>query len=144
MKFCGTQELNAFGNQHERLSSFCMVLLSVPEIKCMLSTLISLGIFFRYSPKRQRQLEESIIQYNQVLKEQSKKEIHKTKIKTMCQTRWVEKHTSMEDLNMLYPALIQCLDFIVNNKHNWVGKTIGKQMDTYPTLCLHLLLQHLK
>ena len=25
---------------------------------------------------------------------------------------------------MLYPALIQCLDFIVNNKHTWVGKTI--------------------
>ena len=90
----------------------------------MLSTLTSLGIFFRYSPKRQRQLEESISQYNKVLKEQGKKEIHKTKIKTMCQTRWVEKHTSMEDLNMMYPALIQCLDFIVNNKHTWIGKTI--------------------
>ena len=25
---------------------------------------------------------------------------------------------------MLYPALIQCRGFIVNNKHTWVGKTI--------------------
>ena len=97
----------------------------VPEIKCMLSTLTSLSIFFKYSPKLQWQLEESIIQFSQVLKEQGKKEIHKTKLKTMCQTRWVEKHTLMEDLNVLYPALVQCLEFIVNNnQHTRDGNAI--------------------
>ena len=83
----------------------------------------------------------NIIQLNQVQKEQGKKEIHKIKLTTMCQIRWVEKHTSMEDLNVLYPALIQCQDFIVNNNQHIPGmeRLLWKQMDSYPTLCLHLL-----
>ena len=65
------------------------------------------------------------MQFSQVLKEEGKKEVHKIKLKTMCQTRWVENHTLMEDLNMLYPALVQCLEFIVNNnQHTWDGKAI--------------------
>ena len=48
----------------------------IPEIKCMLSMFTFLCIFFKYSPKRQWQLEESIMQLNQVLKEQGKNEIH--------------------------------------------------------------------
>ena len=84
-----------------------------------------MAFFFKYSPKRQRYLEESITEYNTELRELGRKEIHKSKIKTMCQTRWVEKHTSMEDLDVLYSAFIQCFDLIVsNNDHIWDGKTI--------------------
>lgn len=89
----------------------------------MLSTLSCLGLFFKNSPKRQNCLERSIAEYNNTLKQEGKKEINKTKIKTMCQTRWVERHTSMEDLDILYPAVVHCLDLIANNTENiWDGK----------------------
>ena len=67
----------------------------VNEIQIMLSTLTSVGIFFKYSPKRQR-LEKSINEYNESLDPaESTTPITKTKLKIMCQTRWVERHTSM-------------------------------------------------
>ena len=74
---CASHELNLALSKTAR----------VAEISCMLSTLTSIGLFFKYSPKRQRYLEESITEYNKELKELGRKEIHKTKIKTMCQTR---------------------------------------------------------
>ena len=51
--------------------------------------------------------------------------IHKNKLKTMCQTRWVERHTSMKDFDTMYCPLIECLDAIANNDGgHWGAKTI--------------------
>ncbi len=30
----------------------------------------------------------------------------KTKVKTMCQTRWVERHTSLQDFNSMYYCIV--------------------------------------
>ena len=92
----------------------------------MLSALTSLGLFFKYSPKRQRLLEKSIDTYNDSQASTGgTSPIKKTKLKTMCQTRWVEKHTSMQDFDCMYPAICECLDEIAKNINMvWDGKTI--------------------
>ena len=50
-----------------------------------------LGIFFKYSPRCQRKLEQSI---TEIATESIKK-----KIKPLCETRWVERHTAFTDLS---------------------------------------------
>lgn len=96
----------------------------VNEIQVMLSTLTSVGLFFKYSPKRQRKFEQSIDTYNESLVSGGRA-ITKTKLKTMCQTRWIERHTSMQDFDSMYPPLLTCFDEIANNTEGiWDGKTI--------------------
>ena len=52
-----------------------------------------LGIFFKYSPKRQRKLEQSI---TEIATESLKK-----KVKPLCETRWVEKHTTFSSKQVI-------------------------------------------
>ncbi len=59
----------------------------ISEVRVMLGTLLSVGLFFKYSPKRQRQLEKSIEMVNESAGGSVK--VTKTKVKTMCQTRIV-------------------------------------------------------
>ena len=73
----------------------------------MFSTLTSVGFFFKYSPKRQRMLEKCIDTYNKSL-DSVYGAVTKTKLKTMCQTRWVEHHTSMQDFDSMYSPLLIC------------------------------------
>ena len=80
----------------------------VPQVFNMVSTMQVLGIFFKYSPKRQRKLEEAIA-------EADKEGCLKKKIKPLCKTRWVEKHTAFDDLNQLYNQLLHCLESIQSN-----------------------------
>ena len=43
----------------------------------------------------------------------------------MCQTRWVEKHTSLQDFDSMYSALCMCLDEIAKNTDMvWDGNTV--------------------
>lgn len=65
--------------------------------------------FFKYSPKRQRQLEKSSDQYNTTLKDagEARLAISKTKLRT------VPRHSSMEDFDNMYTALCMCLEDIV-------------------------------
>ena len=80
----------------------------VPEVFNMVCLLQSLGRFFASSSKRQR-LFEKIIQekvdqtiFNKI----------KEKIKPLCETRWVERHTAFKDLDVLYLCIISCLEII--------------------------------
>ena len=61
------------------------------------------GIFFKYSPKRQRKLEQSI---TEIAAESLKK-----KFKPLRETRWVERHTAFTNLsqfmNQFYIVLSQ-------------------------------------
>ena len=84
--------------------------------------------FFKYSPKQQRQLEKSINEYNESLDPADGiSPIKKTKLKTMCQTRWVERHTSMQDFDCMYSALYVCLHDIARNTDMvWDGSTISE------------------
>ena len=109
---CSSHDLNL------ALSHNC----SVPEIHCMLSAIKSVGIFFKFSPKRSRELEDTIAKFNEnyVLK------IKKSKVKVLCETRWVERHTSLEDFNIMYPALLECFQGIADKSvdRDWDSKTV--------------------
>ena len=59
----------------------------VPDVHNMVSTMPSLGLFFKYSAKRQRILEATIAQMH------SNNEETKEKVKPLCETRWVEFKT---------------------------------------------------
>uniref|UniRef100_A0A3Q2QG90 TTF-type domain-containing protein n=1 Tax=Fundulus heteroclitus TaxID=8078 RepID=A0A3Q2QG90_FUNHE len=49
----------------------------------------------------------------------------KKKIKLMCETRWVDRHTSLEDFHNLYEALLHCLNVISENADSvWDAKAI--------------------
>lgn len=76
---------------------------SVAEIECMLSTITEVGIFFKYSPKRQRYLEKQIEHYNS---QKSGHPIPIKKVRLLCETRWVERHTSLFDFHVLYKPLL--------------------------------------
>ena len=45
---------------------------------------------------------------------ENKPVISKTKFKLLCETRWVERHTAMEDFHHLYEPLVLCLSQISN------------------------------
>ena len=99
---------------------------NIKEIQLMLNALTSVGLFFKYSPKCQRQLEKSIDEYNTTLKDadETRLAVKKTKLKTMCQTRWVERHSSMEDFDDMYTACLE--DIASNNDSTWDGKTVSE------------------
>ncbi|XP_035989381.1 zinc finger MYM-type protein 1-like isoform X2 [Fundulus heteroclitus] len=98
---------------------------SVLDIKCMLSTVASVGIFFKYSPKRQQQFESSVSEINQERLAAGQELLAKKKLKLMCETRWVERHTSLEDIHSLYEALLHCLNVISENADSvWDAKAV--------------------
>ena len=69
---------------------------NVKEIHLMLDALKQLGLFFKYSPKRSRRLEVSVDEVNQ--KRCKSDQISKTKLSMFCETRWVEKHTTIHNV----------------------------------------------
>ena len=70
-------------------------------------TMQMLDIFFKYFPKRQRKLEQFI---TKIATESLKK-----KVKPLCETRWVEKHTVFTDLSQLCKSIVLCLKAILLN-----------------------------
>ena len=64
----------------------------------MVSTMQMLGIFFKYSSKRERKVEQSI---TEIATESLKK-----KFTRLCEKRWVERHTSFTDLSQLYESIL--------------------------------------
>lgn len=50
-------------------------------------------------------------QFNQTVGKEN--QINRHKVKTLCETRWVEKHTVFEDVHMTYSLIIQCLDNVI-------------------------------
>ena len=81
------------------------------QVMNMVSAIQMLGIFFKYSPKRQQKLEQSI---TEIATESLKKNV-----KPLCETLWVEKHTAFTDLSQLYELILNCLEAIsLNNDLN--------------------------
>ncbi|XP_071123548.1 52 kDa repressor of the inhibitor of the protein kinase-like [Mytilus edulis] len=87
----------------------------------MLDALKQLGIFFRYSPKRCRRLEKCITDVNNTREEDSK--IKSAKFKIFCETRWVEKFTTIQVFNAMYQPIIDCLSAI-GTERGWDTKAI--------------------
>jgi hypothetical protein len=103
----------------------------IPVILNMMENLRFLGRFFEY-PKRSRALEVQLEAWNATISQQDV--ITKTRMKTMCQTRWVEKHTSMEDLHMMYPPVLRTLQEICKNAKDWENKAVAEAKGLCDTL----------
>ena len=90
----------------------------------MLDSLKQLGIFFKYSPKRSRRLEQAIKDFNS--HESPTTQIKKTKfgLFLFCETRWAEKHTILLDFDLLYKPSLSCLDAIGSHEPNWDDKKV--------------------
>ncbi|XP_071821470.1 52 kDa repressor of the inhibitor of the protein kinase-like [Apostichopus japonicus] len=113
---CSSHSLNL------ALSKAC----SVTEITLMLSAIKSTGLFFEGSPKRSRQLEKAISELNGRRREQGGgDQIPLQKLKLLCATRWVERHTALEDFIVLYEPVLDCLDMIRGQRdQTWSSKAI--------------------
>ena len=100
---------------------------SVSEVGAMVSNLKALGVFFKYSPKRQRAVEDAVVTINEQRHANNEALIAPTKFKMLCDTRWVERHTAFETFHELYEALLYCLDDIGRNgERNWDAESISK------------------
>ena len=91
----------------------------------MLDSLKQLVLFFKYSPKRCRRLEASVDEFN--MDKEEAEVITKKKFSLFCETRWVEKHNTLQDFNRMYEPLINCLEAIsVVERNSQHGNTCAK------------------
>ncbi len=80
---------------------------SISEIRNTIDAADSVYRFFAFSPKRQLCLEKWV---EQVLEGERRK-----KIKSVCKTRWVERHQAFEVFLDLYHPLVCCLEEMKNS-----------------------------
>ena len=87
----------------------------------MIENLKALGVLFDW-PKRSRWFENvgADINQNRPLDQKIKKE----KIKPLCETRWIERHTSIENFSQLYEPICITLKDIAANHQSWDAKSM--------------------
>ncbi|VDI45245.1 Hypothetical predicted protein, partial [Mytilus galloprovincialis] len=100
--YCMNHDLNL------AVSKLCQL----SEMMIILENTKQLGIFFKYSPKRQHYLEESFDAVNISRKENKEELLKRYKLKTLCETRWVKRHTTLEHWYHIYEAVVHCLTTI--------------------------------
>ncbi|XP_052804678.1 52 kDa repressor of the inhibitor of the protein kinase-like [Mya arenaria] len=88
----------------------------------MLDTLTQLGLFFKYSPKRSRRLEEAVTKANST--RPKSEQISKSKFHVFCETRWVEKQTTLRDFSSMYEPIVECLEAIGQLESGWDTKAV--------------------
>ena len=81
----------------------------------MLNVTKFVGILFKYYPKKRVLLEECVESFNRGAVENVIKTISLRKVKLLCNTRWVERHTSIFDFCTLFGVTTYCLE-IINTK----------------------------
>lgn len=87
----------------------------IMEFKVLIENTKALGIFFKYSPKRQHALREIL-----------PNEMKVKKVKMLCETRWVERHNTFIELKMLYPHIIRVLEMMLSPGSGYDGKTAAE------------------
>ena len=112
-QYCSSHDLNL------ALCKSC----KLKEVHNMLDALKQLGIFFKYSPKRTRRLESAVDEVNAVTPKED--HINTTKFRVFCETRWVEKHTTLNDFDVMYEPLLVCLEAIGSLETDWDSKSSG-------------------
>ena len=50
--------------------------------------------------------------------------IKKSKFNLFCMTRWIEKHTCLDDFGEMYEALLMCLEVISSLEAGWDAKAV--------------------
>ena len=78
-------------------------------------TIKSVGLFCHFPPKRQRELERAIEKENTRRRVAEEPDIPLRKIGVLCETRWVERHTTLADFHVLYTPLLKCFDAVVHS-----------------------------
>jgi len=102
----------------------------VKAIHCMMENLRFMGRFFEW-PKRLRILEKHIDAW---CEERPEHATSKRRLTTMCQTRWVEKHTCIEDTHTLYEPVVKTLHDIDMQPKQWEGKAHAEAAGLYNTM----------
>lgn len=76
-------------------------------MQIMLETCKQIGLFFKFLPKRQHVFQTSVDNVNTTSEEDEEK-IKSKSIKTLCETRWIERHTTVQNIAHAYEALTDC------------------------------------
>ena len=123
---CSSHQLNL------ALSKAC----TVPSIQSMLSDLKAVGIFFKYSPKRRRRLEQAVVEVNAKRSEEGLSALSSFKAKLMCETRWVERHTMLAEFAEKYEPTVVCLEAIGSNLDgDWNSKSMTEANGLLRSIC---------
>ena len=85
----------------------------------MLNVIKTVGIFFKYSPKKQVLLEECVESFNRGALEKGIETIYLRKVKLLCDTRRIERHTS-------FLVALNCAQFLFGLTSN-VAKSLQSQ-----------------
>ena len=108
-------------SNHDLNLALCHTCHDIPEIRNMINCVTELGLFFKYSPKRVRVLEAMIAEENKGRGDK----INKTKVKVFCETRWIERHVVLEEVQLLYEPFLKTLEKISSDK-GWDRKTMDQ------------------
>ena len=72
-------------------------------------------------PKRSRRLEQAVSEVNG--NREKKDQITTQKFKLFCETRWAEKHSTLNNFDIMYEAILICLSAICDCPLEWDSKT---------------------
>ena len=125
---CASHHLNL------ALSKAC----DISDIHCMLNVVKTVGILFKYSPKKQVLLEQCVESFNRGPVENGTRTIYLRKVKLLCNTRWIERHTSIFYFCTFFGVLIYCLEIITQNddeSRKWDRKSITKPGGLLHIMC---------
>ena len=96
---------------------------SIPEIRNTMDVADSVYRFFAYSPKRQLCLEKWV---EEILEGEKRR-----KIKSVCKTRWVERHQAFEVFLDLYQPLVCCLEEMKDSSASEWNNDTKKDAQSY-------------
>ena len=125
---CASHHLNL------ALSKAC----DISDIHCMLNVVKTVGILFKYSPKKQVLLEQCVESFNRGAVENGTRTIYLRKVKLLCNTRWIERHTSIFYFCTFFGVIIYCLEIITQNddeSRKWDRKSITKPGGLLHIMC---------
>ena len=107
-------------SNHDLNLALCHTCHSIPEIRNMLSCVTELGLF-KFSPKRSKRLEVMIEDENK--NRGSDRKINTTRVMVFCETRWIERHVILEEIQVLYEPILRTLEKITSD-WGWGCKTV--------------------
>jgi Domain of unknown function (DUF4371)/hAT family C-terminal dimerisation region len=90
----------------------------IQQVRNMMGTLTELCIFFKYSPKRHKRLQDMITRLCP--------ETTRQKLVDLCKTRWVARHDALEVFGTLYVAVVETLYDIMDNPNLWNQESLSK------------------
>ncbi|KAG7162735.1 hypothetical protein Hamer_G025652 [Homarus americanus] len=127
-QLCGAQTYDTEENLPEETNGCATVLATaltalskvckLPEMTNMMSIVQALGIYFKYSSKRQLHLEKALHILSVERKSQGQPLVKPEKVNLLCETRWVERHTALEDIHQMVEPTFECLTGIAKTKAN--------------------------